>query len=114
MDPIRPVTSVPPLAAFDPPARIGEAGADRGGDERRLDPAVSLDISPEAGRAQKADTERRGFERDQDSQAVVYRVTDSISGDVIVQIPNEVVIKARVYGREQTPPAAGERLERLA
>ncbi|GEO99193.1 hypothetical protein [Methylobacterium haplocladii] len=112
MDPIRPVISLPPLAAIDPPPRVGDA--DRGSDERRLDPAVSLDISPNAGKSQRAETERRGFERDLDSQALVYRITDSISGDVIVQIPNEIVIKARVYGREQNPPVTGERVEKRA
>ena len=112
MDPIRPVTSLPPLASVDLPARVGDT--DRGSDERRLDPAVSLDISPDAGKASRADTERRGFERDRDSKSVVYRVTDTVSGDVIVQIPNEIVIKARVYGRDQNPPVVGERIERRA
>lgn len=113
MDAIRPVTVLPPLAAVATPTRVSDSG-DRDSTDRMLDPAVSLDINPNAGKAEKGETERRGFERDRDTQSVVFRVTDSISGDVIVQIPNEIVIKARVYGREQNPPAIGERVEKRA
>lgn len=114
MDPIRPVTSPPPIAAVDPPTRAADTGDARGRGDRTLDPAVSVDISPDAGKARKADTERRGFERDGDSRSLVYRVTDTISGDVIVQIPNEIIIKARVYGRDPNPPATGTRVEKRA
>ena len=113
MEPIRSVQFSPPVPAIEPTARMSGAG-DRGDDrDRTLDPAVSLDLSPEAANRGRADDESRGYVRDKDSDSVVFRITDTVSGDVIVQIPNEIVIKARVYGREQNPPV-GERIEKRA
>ncbi len=91
-------------------ATIGGAGAQRSpvqpktdsGEGRVLDPAVSVEVSPSA-KAEEA-AERRGFVRDSDSQALVFRVTDAVSGDVIVQIPDEIVIKARAYSRQPEEP----------
>ncbi|MCE4222419.1 flagellar protein FlaG [Methylobacterium sp. C25] len=112
MEPIRSVQFSPPVPAIDPPARPSGVG-DRNDGDRTLDPAVSLDLSPEAASRRSAEDESRGYVRDKDSDSVVFRITDKVSGDIIVQIPNEVVIKARVYGREQNPPV-GERIEKHA
>ncbi|GLS45794.1 hypothetical protein [Methylobacterium brachythecii] len=111
MEPIRPVQFSPPVPAIEPISRATGV-SDRGDGDRTLDPAVSLDLSPEAANRRRAD-ESRGYVRDKDSESVVFRITDTVSGDVIVQIPNEIVIKARVYGREQNPPV-GERIEKHA
>ncbi len=112
MDTIRPVSPLPPVSAVGFAAPVTD-DAGRGSDQRKLDPAVSLDLSPEAAKASKADLEDRGYVRDKDSDSVVFRITDTVSGDVIVQIPNEVIVKARVYGREQNPPT-GELIQKHA
>jgi hypothetical protein len=112
MDSIRPVTSLPPVSAVGFAAPVTDSAA-RGSDERKLDPAVSVDFSPDAAKASKAENENRGYVRDKDSDSVVFRITDTVSGDVIVQIPNEVIVKARVYGREQNPPT-GELIQKHA
>ena len=103
--PLRPVASVAPPAAVGVPER------------QVLDPAVSVELNPDAASTAKGDDEpepdRRGFERDAETQALVFRITDALNGDVIVQIPNEVVLKARAYGRQPEAPT-GERVAKTA
>ncbi|MFD0938292.1 hypothetical protein ACFQ12_24285, partial [Methylobacterium trifolii] len=69
-----------------------------------LGPAVSLRIGPEsAGDGSKAaqpEAESRGYVRDVESRSLVYQVVDPKSGDIVVQIPDAVVLKARTYARE--------------
>lgn len=72
-----------------------------------LGPAVSLRIGPEssgaAGDGSKAaqpEAESRGYVRDAESRSLVYQVVDPKSGDIVVQIPDAVVLKARTYARE--------------
>lgn len=37
----------------------------------------------------------------------MFRITDALNGDVIVQIPNEIVLKARAYARQPEAPTGG-------
>ncbi|WP_019906815.1 hypothetical protein [Methylobacterium sp. 77] len=87
IQPIQPVTAPAPLA-----------------------PAVKVDIQsgdrPLGGRVAKAANEDKAVEQntqririDQDTKAVVYQVVDPNSGDVVVQLPDAVVLKARAYAQ---------------
>ncbi len=51
--------------------------------------------------------------RRENAVVLAHRVTDTISGELIVQIPDATVLKARAYAR-QVEAAAGERVERHA
>lgn len=121
METVRPISlSTAPAAAVSLPAaplaRPAPAGAEGGrqaGERQILEPAVSIDVKSDAGESAPAAVERRRIERDDETQTLVYRVTDSVSGDLIVQIPDAVVLKARAYAR-QVEAAAGERIERHA
>jgi flagellar protein FlaG len=44
---------------------------------------------------------RRETTRDEDSEALVYRVTDQKTGEVVQQIPEEAVLRLRAYLSEQ-------------
>ena len=116
MDAIRPLTSTPPVAPaatvapIRPVAAPAQAGAS---DSRVLDPAVSLDLRPEA-EAKPTEPERRAYVRDADTQSLVFRVTDPKTGDVVMQIPDEVILKARAYARDTTSVFTGERLAKTA
>lgn len=44
---------------------------------------------------------RRETTRDEDSEALVYRVTDEKTGEVVQQIPDEAVLRLRAYLSEQ-------------
>lgn len=115
MDTIRPVAAVPPAPSVEASRPI-EPQVSTARDERQnLDPAVSVEIGTNASSSSSraSSDERRGFERDLETKAVVYRVTDTFSGDVVIQIPNEIVLKARAYARQPNPPA-GERIEKVA
>ena len=103
MDPIRPAASISPVSTS--PILPLRPVTD--------DPAVSLDVKPEAAEAKLPDSERRAYVRDADSQSLVFRVTDSQTGEVVMQIPDEIVLKARVYAREAYVPT-GERVAKTA
>lgn len=113
MEPVRPVSAPSAPPALEPPPRpVAPIPSSPSAVERpRLEPAVSLDLSAEA--AEQAAPERRGYDLDTESRTLVYRVTDPVSGDVIVQIPDEIVLKARVYAR-QDAAQAGAQVERRA
>lgn len=119
MDPIRPAAILPSSPVVDAPQRpavqpIGGGATSGTGAERQvLDPAVSVEFSADAAEVPPAQSERRSYERDAQTEALVFRVTDMANGDVIVQIPDEVVLKARAYLRQDTV-SAGERVERHA
>ena len=120
MEPVRPITPSAPPAASDLPLRPGASVAPLAAvglpERQALDPAVSVELSPDAAGSAKggdAEPDRRGFERDAETQALVFRITDALNGDVIVQIPNEVVLKARAYGRQPEAPT-GERVAKTA
>ena len=114
MDAIGPVTGkLAPISAL---ADIGPASPSAGSGEaaaRILAPAASVEFRGGSGTPSSSADERQGYERDADSRAIVFRVTDAVSGDVIVQIPNEIVLKARVYAR-QDDAAVGVRVEKRA
>jgi hypothetical protein len=69
-----------------------------------LGPAVSLEIGAEGEPAKEGakepGSENRGYVRDAESNALVYQIVDQRTGDIVVQIPDEVVIKARAFARE--------------
>ena len=114
MDAIRPLTSTPPVApaATVSPVRSVAPAEGAAAESRLLDPAVSLDLRPEAAEAKPAEPERRAYVRDAQSQSLVFRVTDPKTGDVVMKIPDEVVLKARVYAKETTSVFTGERVAR--
>lgn len=106
MDPIRPLSVLPPSTAIETVARSGGTAADQGGRERgTLDPAVSIELSSNAAEGRATESPRRGYERDAETQSLVFRITDALSGDVVMQIPDEIVLKARAYARQPNPPA---------
>lgn len=114
MDAIRPLTSTPPVtpAPTVAPVRSVAPTDGAGAESRLLEPAVSLDLRPEAGEAKPDEPERRAYVRDAQSQSLVFRVTDPKTGDVVMQIPDEVVLKARIYAKETTSVFTGERVAR--
>lgn len=116
METLRPISFASAPAALAPtprPAPANPEGDRQAGERQVLNPAVSIDVKPDAGDTSPAAAERRRIERDAETQTLVYRVTDTISGELIVQIPDATVLKARAYAR-QVEAAAGERVERHA
>ncbi len=111
MDPIRAAVSTPPVstAAVTPIRPVAEPIRSEAPASRVLAPAVSVDVGPEnseakATEAKPTEPERRAYIRDADSQSLVFRVTDPQTGDVVMQIPDEVILRARAYAREATVP----------
>ncbi|WP_375464085.1 hypothetical protein [uncultured Methylobacterium sp.] len=103
------ITAPPPGPAPGvTPIRPVPAPGPAGGDV--LGPAVSLRIGPDAAGAPAAsngktvqarpEAESRGYVRDAESRSLVFQVVDPASGDIVVQIPDAVVLKARAYARE--------------
>ncbi|KQP51728.1 hypothetical protein ASG40_06020 [Methylobacterium sp. Leaf399] len=72
-----------------------------------LQPAVRLDIRPISNPASpvaenrpvevEAERTERRVTVDQDTKTLVYQLVDPGSGDVVVQLPDPVVLKARAY-----------------
>lgn len=115
MDAIRPLPPTPPVAPAPTVTPIRPVAAPSNGPEPRvLDPAVSIDVRPDSAEAKPAEPERRAYVRDQNSESLVFRVTDPKTGDVVMQIPNEVILRARAYARETTSAFSGERLVKTA
>lgn len=113
MDPIRAAAPMPPISTspVTPVRPVAEPVRNEAPASRTLDPAVSVEVTPEAADAKQP--ERRAYTRDADSQSLVFRVTDPQTGDVVMQIPDEVILKARAYARESAP-SPGERVARKA
>ncbi len=109
---VRPPTPASPAAGFESRAPVFDTAQQRS-ETKTLDPAVSVELSSHASEEAQTTAERRRYEVDSATQALVFRVTNVANGDVIVQIPDEVVLKARAYA-QQTAAAAGERIERRA
>ncbi len=115
MDAIRPAPPTPPVAPAPTVTPVRPvAGPSDGPESRVLDPAVSIDVHPDAAEAKPSEPERRGYIRDQDSASLVFRVTDPKTGDVVMQLPTEMVLRARAYARENTAAFSGERLVKTA
>jgi uncharacterized FlaG/YvyC family protein len=55
---------------------------------------------------------------DRDSKTLVYRVTDQRTGEVVSQVPDEVLLRLRAYVQAVTARRAGEgdghKVERVA
>ncbi|CAO4142537.1 Flagellar protein FlaG [Methylorubrum thiocyanatum] len=115
MDPIRAAAPTPPVSTspVTPIRPVAEPVRNEASASRALDPAVSVEVKPEAAEAKPREPERRAYMRDADTQSLVFRVTDPQTGDVVMQIPDEVILKARAYAREAAPPP-GERIAKTA
>ncbi|KQP42326.1 hypothetical protein ASF49_00225 [Methylobacterium sp. Leaf104] len=89
--PVQPVQAPAPLA---PAVRVDIRGRDQGSDPRS---GIARAPAPEENaKAAQATMEPR-IRIDQDTKAVVYQEVDPNSGDVVVQLPDPVVLKARAY-----------------
>ncbi|MBB2960366.1 flagellar protein FlaG [Methylobacterium sp. R2-1] len=115
MDPIRAAASTPPVSTtpVTPVRPVADTDRNEASTSRVLDPAVTVAVSPENTEAKPSEPERRAYIRDAESKSLVFRVTDPQTGDVVMQIPDEVILKARAYARETTP-FPGERLAKTA
>ncbi|MEH3118092.1 MAG: flagellar protein FlaG [Methylorubrum populi] len=111
MDPIRAAASTPPVstAPITPVRPVAETARSEALASRTLDPAVTVAVKPESTEAKPSEPERRAYVRDAESQSLVFRVTDPQTGDVVMQIPDEVILKARTYARESSA-SPGERV----
>lgn len=115
MDAIRPAPPTPPVAQASGITPIRPVAASSNGPESRvLDPAVSVDVRSDTTEAKTAQPEQRAYVRDQASASLVFRVTDPQAGDVVMQIPTEVILRARAYARETTTAFSGEHLVKTA
>ncbi|AWN42045.1 hypothetical protein [Methylobacterium durans] len=117
---IRAVATSPPVAAATPVTATPPRPDARAEPQTPLAPAVSLSIGEAAEARAGSEAAQQGagrgaYTRDAESQTLVYQVVDPASGDIVIQIPDEVVLRARVYAREaseatvQKPGAAVER-----
>lgn len=109
------VTAVRPPAPAPAPAQQSDAAP------TGLAPAVRIDIrtadtphSAATDRSESKATSEDSVERhnriDPDTKTVVYQEVDPASGDIVVQIPDAVVLKARAYAEAQA--ARGQKAER--
>ncbi len=98
------------------PIETGQAarpqGADSGPRESRLEPAVSVEVRPDAQPAEgdrKAAGDYRGrYVKDLDSQEIVYQVVDPGSGTVMVQLPSPQALDARAYAQRAAAARAAQ------
>lgn len=109
-----PVQAIPPVAPPQPVAKP-------------LEPAVRLDIrsgdrpvpvaeEPRPAETAPVDRTERRVTIDADTKSVVYQVVDAEYGDIVIQIPDPVVLKARAYAEAAAAKSqSGERpLDRTA
>lgn len=111
ISPIRPVerAAVPVAVDAAPNPPIRPAAREPEPAEQKLDPAVTLDIGPEAKPERAARTETdytTKFVRDPEAKTLVYQVVDPASGDVVVQLPSATVLKNRAYAEANAARAA--------
>ncbi|GJD38414.1 MULTISPECIES: hypothetical protein [Methylobacterium] len=96
--PVAPIVNAPaPVRKAGPATTVGTP----------LDPPVRFDVrlddAPVADdQAPKPDTEaptadERRITVDQDTKSLVYQVVDPNSGDVVVQLPEATILRARAY-----------------
>lgn len=111
-----------PPAAVEPvvrttPSRTHQPGIDPPLDSP-LDPAVTLDLSPDAQRTighdgtASTDTpdtkaDRAQYRRDIESRQIVFQVVGP-DGSVVEQLPSEAVLRARTYAREAEAARSAE------
>ncbi|MGY2052669.1 flagellar protein FlaG [Methylobacterium sp. JK268] len=96
-----------PIEADPPPKTPSGAAA-----PASLDSAVTLDLSPEAKKAiaggtppetaapEQAAASKTRYERDFDTNQMVFQVVDPGSGSVLEQLPSEAALRAKTYARE--------------
>ena len=106
--PVQPVQAPAPLA---PAVRVDIRSQDQGPDPRA---STSRTPAPDAKATETAMEPR--IRIDQDTKAVVYQEVDPNSGDVVVQLPDPVVLKARAYAEaaEARAKPAARPLDRTA
>lgn len=107
-DLIRTSRSDPAQAPAPPPLD----GADR------ASPAVTTDISDHAERLRSlaaADgTEVQQYDRDPDTKTLVYKAIDSATGQVLVQLPDESMLRMRAYLQSLQPQVTESTLAKSA
>lgn len=86
---IQPVQPVAPVAPLAPAVRVDIRRGDTGRD-RESPPAQA------AGAVEPAENQQR-MRIDAETKTVVYQVVDPSSGDVVVQLPDATILKARAY-----------------
>jgi flagellar protein FlaG len=112
-----PIGRASPTPTVDPVRSVGEG---RGSPDpkagQRLAPAVTVDVSRNGeGSRDRSETGYEGhFIRDTDSRQMVYQMIDPTSGDIILQIPDVTVLKARAYAEPQSASTSEGAVDRLA
>lgn len=117
--PVRTAT-VPPVQAVQPVEPPQPAA-------RPLEPAVRVDIrsgerpvaaadAPRPADAPPVEQTERRVTVDTETKSLVYQVVDAASGDIVVQLPDPVVLKARAYAEAAAAKvqAAARPLDRTA
>jgi hypothetical protein len=79
----------------------------------RLGPAVTFDIhtappEQETHEAQAAQQHEARIHIDRETRTIVYQEVDPASGDIVIQLPDPVVLKARAYADRAAAAAAAE------
>jgi hypothetical protein len=82
----------------------------------RLGPAVTFDIhtappeneAPEVHEVQAAQQREARIHIDRETRTIVYQEVDPSSGDIVIQLPDPVVLKARAYADQAAAAAAAE------
>lgn len=99
--PVQPVQRVeapkPAAAPLEPAVRLDIRSGDR------PVPAVEEERPVEAA---PVDQKERRITIDEDTKSLVYQLVDGASGDIVIQLPDPVVLKARAYAE-----AAAAKLE---
>ena len=104
-----PAAAYPP-AAVEPAVRNATPRTPRDSAGPPLEPAVTLDLSPEARQptgpsaalppeSPEDASDRALYRRDPDSRQIVFQVVGP-DGAVVEQLPSEAVLRARTYARE--------------
>lgn len=72
-----------------------------------LEPAVRVEIGRDApAPAPETSPYRAQIVRDSQTRSMIYQVLDPRSGDIVVQLPSVVVLKARAYAEREAAQAA--------
>jgi hypothetical protein len=104
-----PAAAYPP-AAVEPAVRNTTSRSPQASASPPLEPAVTLDLSPEARKpagqtaepppeSSEVGSDRALYRRDPDSRQIVFQVVGP-DGSVVEQLPSEAVLRARTYARK--------------
>ncbi|QCK88080.1 hypothetical protein E8L99_21130 [Phreatobacter aquaticus] len=101
-------TELPPTQRVSQPVAQGQTGSPddrRAGDGAARTAQLYADRQARAGRI--ADTLREAMfnridtiDQDKNAATLVYRTIDAVTGDVVKQYPDDMVLKLRTYARE--------------